>query len=393
LTRTDAQKRAERAPIGRHTLLSIFAFWLCIPVVLGVLVLLFGDDVELADELQFLGVAIFFASLWALVTAAVFWVTAIFGWEHPKPLVRRITIVGAGAVTAAIVSLIGAAVLIAFDMRPPSGAGSGIVSVGELAARMFPSNLLIYAAIAVTGLARDASSRARLRREEAANLQAHNAQLHAQLAEARLRVLHTQLNPHFLFNTLNAVSGLMDEDPRGARRMIARLSELLRHALRDSTGQEIPLHEELALVGRYLEIVEIRFQGRLQTSVAADLEVREAFVPNLILQPLAENAMTHGVGKAGGYGRIDVSATRAGDDLLLRVLDTGPGKGVGARDHSAGSGAGLGLRHTRERLVELYGDAQHFRLERTPEGGMLAEIRIPYRTAARPTKSLEMSDA
>jgi LytS/YehU family sensor histidine kinase len=148
----------------------------------------------------------------------------------------------------------------------------------------------------------------------------------------------------------------------------------------------------MALVGRYLEIVEIRFQGRLQTSVSADPEIQEALVPNLILQPLAENAMTHGVGKAGGHGRIDVRAKRSGDDLLLQVLDTGPGNGVGATNVGGGSGSGLGLRHTRERLAELYGSAQHFRLEPAAEGGRIAEIRIPYRTDPRPMTLMKAID-
>jgi two-component system, LytTR family, sensor kinase len=201
--------------------------------------------------------------------------------------------------------------------------------------------------------------------------------------QARLQALRYQLNPHFLFNTLNAVSGLMDEDPRGVRRMIARLSELLRHTLQEAPDEEIPVHEELAVLRHYLEIVEIRYQGRLRTSVIADPDAEEALVPSLILQPLAENAMMHGVAKAGGYGRIDVRARRVGDELVLTVKDTGRGDGEESSDSPPKTaGSGIGLRHTRERLEALYGTDQRFELRPVPGGGMIAEIALPFHTRA-----------
>jgi two-component system, LytTR family, sensor kinase len=367
------------APLGVRGVLSILAFWIWLPLLLGALGLIFTGDSHLPDLARFAGVALVFAGAWTAVTVVVFRLTTRFSLENADRLARNVVLVAAGILSAAAVGAAGAAALLASGFRPP---GDGAPpSLGEMMLRMLFPNLLVYAGIAVTGLARDASLRSRARREQAVKLQAHNAQLQAQLAEARLRVLHTQLNPHFLFNTLNAVSGLMDEDPRGSRRMIARLSELLRYALRDTTGQEIPLEEELKLVGRYLEIAEIRFQGRLATSVEAEPGLSEALVPSLVLQPLAENAMKHGVGKAGGHGRIEVRASRSGDGLVLRVIDSGPGTGPGAGD--ATEGAGLGLRHTRERLAELYGDDQRFTLTPTPEGGMVAEIVLPYHTAPR----------
>src|SRR5690606_29903368 len=138
--------------------------------------------------------------------------------------------------------------------------------------------------------------------------QAEANALRAQLVESRLEMLRAQLNPHFLFNTLNAVSALVAKDPKGVRRMIELLSEMLRHTLDGPSDPEVTVAEELEMLERYLDILEIRFAGRLQTRIVTDPEVRDALVPNLILQPLAENAMKHGVGRNGGHGRIEVEA-------------------------------------------------------------------------------------
>jgi two-component sensor histidine kinase len=214
-------------------------------------------------------------------------------------------------------------------------------------------------------------------RARAARLQAQSAELNAQLAEARLAMLRTRLNPHFLFNTLNAVSALVAKNPKGVRDMIALLSELLRHALAETRAQEIPLREEARLLQLYLEILEIRYQGLLRTVMTIDPGVQEALVPNLILQPLVENAMKHGVDRAGGRGAIEVRADRVGDELVLTVRDTGP---VDGPVPTSGS-SGIGLRLTRERLVELYGTEQRLELTPSPGGGMTARVVLPYHTS------------
>jgi two-component system, LytTR family, sensor kinase len=208
-------------------------------------------------------------------------------------------------------------------------------------------------------------------------LQAQSAELQAQLAEARLNVLRARLNPHFLFNTLNAVSALVAKDARGVRDMIALLSELLRHALSESTDQEIPLRDELRLIRLYLEILEIRYQGQLCTRIVADRDVQDALVPNLILQPLVENAMKHGIDRAGGRGTIEVRAERRGDDLVLLVHDTGHGDDPAPPSHVRG----VGLRLTRERLAELYGSEHCLALEPLAPRGMRASITIPYHSS------------
>ncbi|HEX7241310.1 MAG TPA: ATP-binding protein [Longimicrobiaceae bacterium] len=155
--------------------------------------------------------------------------------------------------------------------------------------------------------------------------------------------------------------------------MIALLSELLRHALTDSREQEIPLREEVRLLRIYLDILEIRYQGQLDTVVVVDADVEEALVPNLVLQPLVENAVKHAIDRAGGHGTIDVRAYRSRDDLVLSVRDTGPGESGAAPDGQSG----VGLQLTRERLA---GHQQRLELQPAAGGGMQARVVLPYHT-------------
>jgi LytS/YehU family sensor histidine kinase len=232
-------------------------------------------------------------------------------------------------------------------------------------------------AIFGAGVARSYVTRYRQRLEE-------SAQLRTELAEARLAMLRSQLNPHFLYNTLNAISALVEIDPPGVRRMIARLSELLRIALEPSESAEVPLSKELGITERYLDILRIRFEGRLDASVDASPELYDALVPPMILQPLVENAMKHAVGKSAARSQIRIAAERSGEALVLRVRDSGPGSlngaSVGATDEQ--SNDGVGLRNTRARLREIYGTDCSLALERTDSGGMEATIRLPFHTMA-----------
>ena len=235
-------------------------------------------------------------------------------------------------------------------------------------------DLLACLLILTAGVARDYFFRYRSRLAEAEILR-------TQLAEARLEVLRTQLNPHFLFNTLNAVAAMVQADPRGARRMIALLSDLLRQTLHDASETEVPLEDELQMLRRYLEIMEIRFRGRLEARIAAEDDVRHALVPQLILQPLVENSMKHGMGQGSGPGVLDVTARREGDDLVLTVRDSGPGRssaeGESSAVHPDGQG-GFGLKHTRERLRHLYGERARLTLVSLATGGTIAEVRLPH---------------
>lgn len=196
------------------------------------------------------------------------------------------------------------------------------------------------------------------------------AHLETQLVQAQLQALRTQLQPHFLFNTLNAISALALADPAQAKLMIARLSDFLRLTLEHHSPQ-VPLSRELQVLETYLGIQRVRFQDRLTTHFDIADEVHHASVPNLILQPLVENALRHGLLAKATGGALHVSAARDGDSLRLRVDDDGLGL-----DKDAGEGIGLG--NTRERLRVRFGDAATLSLSRRPEGGTRAEVCIPF---------------
>jgi two-component system, LytTR family, sensor kinase len=196
-----------------------------------------------------------------------------------------------------------------------------------------------------------------------------------QLAEARLHVLSAQLQPHFLFNTLHAISALIHDEPTRAERLLARLSELLRLSLRSGTQVETTLDEELALLRRYAEIQEARYGERLRVAFDVEPRVREAMVPRLILQPLVENAIRHGITRRIAPGRVDVRAWEGEGRLHLTVCDDGVGLRAPLRE-----GVGLGI--TRARLRQLYGAEQRVDLTAAPSGGAVCALSIPLRRAA-----------
>ena len=221
------------------------------------------------------------------------------------------------------------------------------------------------------------------------------SRLQASLTEARLAALRGQLNPHFLFNTLNAITTMaLKHEHDNVVATLGYLSELLRVSLDDRLPQEVSLADELELLDRYLEIQRIRFGDRLTVTRDIDDEALGALVPIMILQPLAENAIVHGIAPVPGPGELRLRALRRNGDLLLEVADTGPGfgpsgtrRGVrsasngGTRDGDARAGGGIGLGNTRERLAQLYGEASALDVADAPEGGARVSVTIPYRQA------------
>ncbi len=199
------------------------------------------------------------------------------------------------------------------------------------------------------------------------------AQLEAQLSQAKLQVLRMQLNPHFLFNTLHSISTLVREDPDAAETMIARLSELLRLALETAGQQMVPLRQEIEFAERYLSIEQVRFQDRLEVRFDIDPRTLDAEVPNLILQPLVDNAVRHGMRERG---KLEIRSRLRGAKLLLQVIDSGGGADDGP---PAGAGVGIGLANTRARLATIYNNQQDLTLRTTSNGGTEAEIVIPFR--------------
>jgi two-component system, LytTR family, sensor kinase len=203
------------------------------------------------------------------------------------------------------------------------------------------------------------------------------SQLEARLARARLQLLQMQLHPHFLFNTLNAISELVHEDPEKADRMITGLSDLLRETLAGRDTGAVPLRRELALLQRYLDIQQARFGDRLRIDIEVDPAVANAAVPHFILQPLVENSIRHGIGARAGSGSIRVRARAAGGQLIVRIEDDGPGIEAGSLVQD-----GIGLGNTRARLLELYGTEHSLDVESPPQGGVSVTVAVPLRMLA-----------
>ncbi|HLJ46490.1 MAG TPA: histidine kinase [Bryobacteraceae bacterium] len=197
-----------------------------------------------------------------------------------------------------------------------------------------------------------------------------SAQLEAQLAKAQLQALQMQLHPHFLFNTLNSISALVRNDPEIADEMIQRLGDFLRITLEHASVTDLPLSEELEFVSCYLQIEEVRFSDRLKTSLDIAPDTRNVRVPKLILQPLVENAIRHGIANRPSAGRIDITARRVDGHLRIVVRDDGPGIPGPPK-------TGIGLGNTQERLKQLYGDAHRLALENSPDGGLAVTLEIP----------------
>jgi signal transduction histidine kinase len=201
------------------------------------------------------------------------------------------------------------------------------------------------------------------------------SQLQTQLAKAHLQALKSQLQPHFLFNTMHSISALMLTDVRAADRMMTRLSDLLRMSLEAEGTQVTTLSRELEFVNCYLEIEKIRFEERLNVVWDISPETLDAQVPHLLLQPLVDNAVKHGISRLPTAGEIRITAETRNGELQLEISDNGPGFGKpGSLQHN-----GLGLRVTRERLESLYGEDQSMELLSPPEGGAAVRIGIPFR--------------
>jgi LytS/YehU family sensor histidine kinase len=194
--------------------------------------------------------------------------------------------------------------------------------------------------------------------------------------EARLGALRAQLNPHFLFNSLNAVGVLVrDKDTETASRVIEELGTMLHELLNDNAAHEIPLADELAFLNRYLAVEQIRFSDRLRPTFDVDPATLSAAVPTLVLQPLVENALRHGIAKRTESGHVHVAARREGSDLVLTVSDDGPGV-------TTAPTAGVGLSNIRARLATLHGNRARLDLASPPSGGAVATVRLPYRELA-----------
>lgn len=204
------------------------------------------------------------------------------------------------------------------------------------------------------------------------------SQLETQLSMSRLQVLKMQIQPHFLFNTLHAIGALMYESVEAAHNMLTKLSDLLRVSLEGTDQQEVTLEEEIHFLSQYLDIQRVRFQDRLAITLDISPDTRNALIPSMILQPLVENAIKHGVEPHAGQAEVKVSSWLDDSGLKVRIADNGPGLTESSKLEAE---KGVGLANTRERLRHLYGDRGSLSLENGPSGGLIVTLSIPYKTA------------
>lgn len=366
-----------RWSLSRRELTLIFLFWTALATLSAVSRLLDTRDANFTRMISPAGpiaLAYVEAWIWAAFTPLIFWLSSQTTITRSKWVTIPLLVVAGIAISIAVFVLLNYArgLVMPVPVRR-RGPAPGFMPLREIGRFRFLNQLIVYGAIVAAGYAREFFVRDQARQRESLALASQTAKLQAQLAEARLDALRMQLNPHFLFNTLHAVSALVERDPAGVRKMIARLSELLRHTIDSRATDEVPLRDELAFLRRYLEIMEVRFQGQLRVSIEVADDLLDALVPNLILQPLVENALEHGVSRDTGHGDIAVSITLRDESLRLCVRDHGPGL-----PHNMTRG--VGLDNTRARLEQLYGDDASLSLLPAEGGGVRAEIDLPYHT-------------
>lgn len=318
--------------------------------------------------------------VWVLYTPLILWMGKHFpversSWKRHLPLHVAACTALAGIHSAVVV--ISTLIFVPFDdMHKPVAFGEAFW--GRLASE-FHLELIVYGMILGVGYAVSYYRRYRERELRA-------SQLESQLAQAQLQALRMQLHPHFLFNTLNGIAGLVrDQNNKAAVSMIAGLSDLLRHTLENAGKQEVPLREELEFLELYLDIQQMRFPDRLNVQMQIATEALDAQVPNLILQPLVENAIRHGIALRASSGTVGVSARPADGFLEMSVYDDGPGLNWQRRSEGPDGvdGGGIGLSNTRARLRQLYGERYRFDVHDRMEGGVEAVIRIPLRLEGR----------
>jgi signal transduction histidine kinase len=314
--------------------------------------------------------------IWAALTPAILWAGRRWPLDGDRPARWRHAVAHAGlsALLSAGAAVIEAPVLVALGASPLPGSPSWRALVPVLLAYSFHGGVMQYwAVVAIQALLR---SRQRVleREREALELQVGRSELAQQLTAAQLSALKMQLQPHFLFNTLGAIMVLVQQgQQREAEAMLARLSDLLRLVVDEVHMQEVPLWRELEFLRLYLSIEEVRFEDRLRVRIATEAHLADAMVPHMVLQPIAENAVRHGLGQSEEAVSIDIEARRSNGQLVLTVSDDGPGSVAGALQRK-----GVGLTNTQNRLTALYGGAGSLRIERRQPRGVRVTVALPF---------------
>jgi two-component system LytT family sensor kinase len=319
------------------------------------------------DWVRQIGFEFLYWYVWAALTPVVIWFARRFELQRTNWLRTLLALAAFGLLIAPLQSTVEFCLAYSIDilrhMPQEEMARRRQVLWRAIVVETF-GNFVIYALIVCGHYAYEYYLRYRER-------EIRSVELEGRLAQAELQNLKMQLHPHFLFNTLNTISVLMMRDVGLANRMLIRLSDLLRLTLDNAGNQMVTLKQELDFLRGYLEIEQTRFQDRLTINIDVSPAALDASVPNLILQPLVENAIRHGITTRPGAGVIQIRAHVAEKDLHLEVSDDGPG--LGSRFKK-----GIGLKNTEARLAQLYGPAQRFELINRPSGGLQVTITIPF---------------
>ncbi len=307
--------------------------------------------------------------LWALATPLVLWAAARLPIERNNWIRSALLHVPISVLLSGFLTAVGHVSLWLY-WSYPVGKPFSTANMTRFVVANFSEGIGIYLLIALTSYAYGYYRRYR-------EGQLRTLQLEAQLSHAQLQALKMQLHPHFLFNTLHSISALLTKDVESARKMITRLGDFLRLTLENSGSQEVTVQQEMDFLSCYLEIERIRFQNRLVTRMDLGPQTLDAKVPNLILQPIVENAIRHGIAPRSTPGLIEIEAKQLNGTLRIQVRDNGPG----LSNHPT-SGTlfkkGLGLANTETRLERLYGADHLFDLSNNPEGGLIVTLELPF---------------
>jgi two-component system, LytTR family, sensor kinase len=314
-----------------------------------------------------------FSYLWLALTPLAIWLSQSFRIESGQRF-KRLTIHFLASLIFLLIQ-----VLLFTVISTPFGWYSHITPFWNryflLILNFTPTNVMFYWGVVVIEHAVDYYRKLQERELNA-------SQLEAQLAQSQLEVLKMQLHPHFLFNTLNAISALIRESPDEADEMVSRLGDLLRMTLETAGLQEVPFTKELEFLQHYIAIEQTRFQDRLKVEMAIEPETLEGWVPSMILQPLVENSVRHGVAPRPEGGCIKIKAWRDNSLLRLEVEDDGPGL-CGEMPLKER----VGLTNTRARVSNLYGDEHGLKLHHAAGGGLVVSLSIPFRTVSDSSKA------
>lgn len=308
---------------------------------------------------------------WAPLTPLIFAAVRRYPLVQGRLIRSLLVHVGLALVCVGFIEVVSTIPLVKIDEMRTMGAGETrpsllFITFSASVARLL-THFITYAAVVAVASTLDYQRRLRERELRA-------VQLESDLAQAQVQAIKMQVQPHFLFNTLHAINVLIHQEPATASRMVTQLGDLLRHTLTRATVTEVPLRSELEILTLYFEIERVRFRDRLAVTFDVAPDTLDALVPDLVLQPLAENAIKHGIAQMMEPGTVVVRARRAGDRLVLEIQDSGVGPLMAERSHER-----IGLTTVRARLERLYGERHALSLEPGDHGGCVARATMPFR--------------